>query len=81
MSLKNLRFETLKARPAATGFAAVARGKKYRALLNGKAFKRGEEVEVTYAGTDKITFMASRASVSMLPADFLNAFIAVEDSE
>ena len=79
MPLKQLHFETLKARPAATGYAAVARGKKYRAVLNGKAFKKGEVVEVTYAGSDKVTFMASHASLSMLPCDFLNAFESVAE--
>ena len=79
MSVKRLNLEILKARPGLTGLASVARDKKFRATLNGRAFKKGEIVTVTYAGRDKITFMASSASLSMLPADFLNAFEEVQE--
>lgn len=59
------------------GHAAVHVGDKYCALLKGEYFKKGDTVEVVYVGPNKVTFRAPTVQVSMLPADFLNAFTPV----
>lgn len=63
--------------PSSRGIAPVQTGGKYKSLVRGQYFRAGDVVEVTYAGRDKVTFTTSKASVSMLPADFLNSFTAM----
>lgn len=61
----------------AVGGTTVQVGSHYRALLRGSYFKKGDTVEVVYVGPRKITFKAPRVQLSMLPADFLNAFTPI----
>lgn len=79
MPLRQLNLGMSSRTPSMTGTAVITLNKRYRAVLNGRAFKKGEVVTVTYAGRDKVTFMADKASLSMLPTDFLNAFEEFHD--
>ena len=61
-------------KPKVAGKIAIEAGQKYRALLKGDYYKKGEVVTVERVTRDKITFMAAKASVSMVPSDFIMRF-------